>query len=319
MKARPATTSLPQMMSTLSDPVRLRMLRLLASHELTVGEIAQVLQLPQSSASRQLKVLSDADWLIRRSEGTATHYRLVKDELPELAAAIWGSVRDAVASLEDNAEDDRRVAGVLAERRTDSVNYFGRVKGEWDQIRTELFGARFTSTALLSLLRPDWVVADIGCGTGNVAELLSPVVEKVVAIDRSAPMLAAARKRLAGRRNVEFVEAAMGKLPLAARSLDAAVSMLILHHVDDVGAALADAARTLRPSRGGGVLSVVDMVPHTRHEYRHTMGHLHSGFSRKQMLGLFAGAGFEQCMYHELPAEPEARGPGLFVASGRIR
>lgn len=319
MKDQPSANSLATLMASLSDPVRLRILRLLDHHELSVGEIAKVFQMAQSTASRQLKVLSDASWLAKRSEGTASFYRLIASDLAASSRSLWESLKPQLATLAGHDEDDRRVRGVLEERKTDSVNFFGRVRGEWDQMRAELFGGRFTSAALLSLIRPDWVVADIGCGTGNVAELLSPVVERVVAVDQSEPMLSAARQRLGSRKNLEFVQASIGELPLDSRSVDAAVCMLVLHHIEDVAGGLAEIARVLRTSRGGGVLAVVDMVAHNRDEYRHTMGHRHQGFTKKQMTGLLEKAGFGHTMYHELPAEPDARGPGLFVANGRIR
>ena len=47
-------------LSALADSGRLRMLRLLERAELSVGEIASALQLPQSTASRHLKTLMDS-------------------------------------------------------------------------------------------------------------------------------------------------------------------------------------------------------------------------------------------------------------------
>ena len=53
-------------------------------------------------------------------------------------------------------------------------SYFGRVAGEWDDIRAELFGREFTTEALLGLLSRTLTVADFGCGTGNAAAMLAP-------------------------------------------------------------------------------------------------------------------------------------------------
>ena len=50
-------------LTVLGDALRSRMLVLLERHELTVGELCAVLQLPQSTVSRHLKVLGDADWV----------------------------------------------------------------------------------------------------------------------------------------------------------------------------------------------------------------------------------------------------------------
>ena len=58
-------------MDNLADPTRLRLLRLLERHELGVAELVEILQLPQSTVSRHLKVLSDQGWLSSRSRGTA--------------------------------------------------------------------------------------------------------------------------------------------------------------------------------------------------------------------------------------------------------
>lgn len=316
---KPFTTiSIAELLASISDPSRLRMLRLLEKHELAVGEVAKIFQIPQSTASRQLKVLADSGWLIRRNEGTTTYYQLRLDDLLEPTRRLWAATRPALGDDGETAEDDRRVAGVMAERRTDSLGFFGRVKGEWDHVRAELFGGRFTSAALLALIHPDWVIADVGCGTGNVAELLSPVVERVIAIDQSEPMLAAARERLAGKQNVSFVAATLDRLPLESQSADAAVCMLVLHHIEDPASALKELRRVLRGSRGGGVLAIVDMVQHDREDYRHSMGHRHLGFSRATMEAYFEQAGFRSIFYHELPADPDAKGPALFVATGRV-
>jgi ArsR family transcriptional regulator len=62
---------------------------------------------------------------------------------------------------------------------------------------------------------------------------------------------------------------------------------------------------------------IIDMIAHDRGDYRHTMGHKHLGFSRVSLETLARGAGFMHMEYRELPREPEARGPGLFVATLR--
>jgi SAM-dependent methyltransferase len=314
----PNPTQVIDRLAALSDMVRLRILRLLEAEALSVGEVAKVVQLPQSTVSRHLKVLAEAEWVVRRSEGTATFYRLLMDDLAREARTLWLAVREQIPGTYEVEEDQRRLRSVLAERRTDSLSFFGRYAGEWDHLRTELFGAGFTSLALLSLLRRDWTVADLGCGTGNASELLAPVVERVVAVDVSGPMLEAARERLKDAANVTFVEAGAERLPVADQSVDAAVAVLVLHHIAEPGMFLREARRVLRGSRGGGRLLIVDMVAHDRDEYRHTMGHQHLGFSKDSVTSLFGAAGFVDVNYRELPGDGEAKGPGLFVATAAI-
>ncbi len=311
--------SITDLLTTLGEPIRLRLLRLLEIEELSVGELAKVVQLPQSTVSRHLKTLSDGGWLMRRSDGAATLYRMVLDDVPSGQRALWVTVRDQITVDAELAEDGRRLKSVIAERMTDSQSFFGRVAGEWDDLRAQLFGDRFTPRAMLSLLPSNWVVADVGCGTGNASELLAPCVERVISIDQSEPMLGAARQRLAHASNVQFLTGDVESLPIPARSVDACVSLLVLHHVQDPAKAIAEMARVCRPDRGGGVVLVVDMVRHDREHYRHTMGHRHLGFSADDTSRLFSQAGLTDVQLRELPGEPDARGPGLFVATGRVK
>ena len=312
------TTQTADRLDSLSEPVRLRVLSLLASVELSVGEVARVVQLPQSTVSRHLKILAEAGWVAKRASGTATLYRMDAGDLDEPAAALWEPVRESLEGSREIAEDRERLAAVLAERPADSQAYFGRIAGEWEAVRQDLFGERFTLEALLGLVPPRWVVADLGCGTGDAAAWLGPRVDRVIAVDRSEAMLNAARKRLAGIPSVEFVEGEVERLPLADASVDAAVSLLVLHHLEDPAVAVGQMARVLRTNRGGGVALVVEMLEHRRTEYRHTMGHKHLGFRPEAMVGWMRKGGFARAAYRELARDPSGKGPGLFVAVGWI-
>ncbi len=313
------TRGIVDRLSQLGDPVRVRLLRILERSELAVGEIARVLQIPQSSASRHLKVLADGGWLVRRPVGPATYYRVVLDDLAADARAIWIPVRDHAGVDHETAQDDARLTAVLAERMTDSTSFFGRHAGHWDDLRGELFGRRFTDQALLGLLDPGWTVADLGCGTGNAAELLAPWVAEVVAVDASPEMLDAARRRLADRGNIRFVRADLTEPSVATGSVDAAVCLLVLHHLDNPAAVVAQMARMLRTGRGGGVALVVDITEHDRADYRHEMGHRHQGFSHAAVKDMFEKAGLTGVRVRTLPPDVDASGPALFVATGRIR
>jgi SAM-dependent methyltransferase len=313
------TRDIVDRLSQLGDSVRVRMLRVLEREELAVGEIAKVLQIPQSSASRHLKVLADGGWLVRRPVGPATYYRVVLDDLPGDARAIWVPVRDHAGDDHETAQDDARLAAVLAERMADSTSFFGRHAGHWDDLRGELFGRRFTDQALLGLLDPRWTVADLGCGTGNAAELLAPWVDEVVAVDSSPEMLDAARRRLPGRDNIRFVLADLTASSVPVGKVDAAVCLLVLHHLDRPGAVLHQMARMLSAARGGGVALVVDITEHDRAGYRHEMGHRHQGFSHAAVRGMYEEAGFTGVRVRTLPPDVDASGPALFVATGRIK
>lgn len=301
-------------MSALSDTTRSRLLLVLEEHELTVSELCAVLQLPQSTVSRHLKVLADEGWVVSHADGTSRRYRMLPDRLDVAARRLWNLVREQVSASAFAEQDAQRVQGVLARRRTRSQEFFSSAAGEWDRLRAELFGRRMDLLALLALVDPDWTVGDLGCGTGQMSESLAPFVRRVVAVDESVAMLAAARKRLEGTDNVEVRRGAVESLPLDDGELDAAILFLVFPYLAEPGGAVREAARALRP---GGRLLVVDMMPHDREEFRHQMGHLWQGFPREQMAGWFEDAGFWAFRYHPLPADPDATGPVLFAASGR--
>ncbi|MDR1989555.1 MAG: class I SAM-dependent methyltransferase, partial [Acidobacteriaceae bacterium] len=213
-------------------------------------------------------------------------------------------------------QDERRLSGVLSERRTTSQEFFSSSAGQWDRLREELFGARFHLAALAAFADPDWTIGDLGCGTGHLAAALAPFVRRVIAVDASAAMLHAARKRLQGLETVDLRRGDLEALPLDTAELDAAVLMLVLHHVADPARALAEVARAVRP---GGRLVLVDMLPHDRDHYRSTMGHVWLGFSEPQISELLADAGFTGAQSVALPADSHAKGPALFVATGTRR
>lgn len=299
-------------LSALADQTRARVLLVLERHELTVGELAAVLQLPQSTTSRHLRMLSDEGWVTSRAEGTSRWYTLAR--LDASAQRLWGVVREEVAAGTAAAHDAKRLERILAERRTRSQEFFSSSAAQWGRVREELFGAHADLVALLGLLDERATVADLGCGTGQFAATVAPFVNRVVAIDGSAAMLAAARRRLAPHENVEVRKGDMEALPLADAEADLAVLLLVLHHLAEPGAALAEAARVVKP---GGRLLLVDMMPHDREEYRQQMGHIWLGFSEPQLTAWLEPAGIARLVYRSLPADPAAKGPTLFAAVAR--
>ncbi|HSH45071.1 MAG TPA: metalloregulator ArsR/SmtB family transcription factor [Longimicrobiales bacterium] len=316
---------LSQRLAALADPVRGRLLAVLDGRELSVSELTAVLQLPQSTVSRHLRILSDDGWLVSRREGTSRFYGL-SGRLDQTAARLWSVVRDEVGGSRASVQDAERARDVLERRRTRSQEYFSGAAGQWDAVRVELFGGS-PERALLGLLDPSWTVGDLGCGTGRVSGLLAPFVGRVVAVDESPDMLSAARARLGdgavGDRasaegvtgKVELRQGRLEALPVADGELDVALLVLVLHYVPEPVQALTEAARALRP---GGRLLLIDMRPHDRTEYRDRMGHLWQGFGRDRLEGWLGEAGFNSIQWHPLPPDPDAKGPLLFaVVAGR--
>jgi ubiquinone/menaquinone biosynthesis C-methylase UbiE len=311
------TTAAPAIlgwMNALADVTRARTLRLVEQYELTVADLCGVLQLPQSTVSRHLKLLADEGWVAARPEGTSRLYRMNVEDLDPAARRLWNLIREQTAHIRVAAHDDQRLAAILTARQSRSQAFFSSAAGQWDRLRREMFGERFDLLALAGLLEDTWVVGDLGCGTGEIAAAVAPFVQRVLAVDSSRAMLKAARRRLAHLPHVEIRHGELEAPPIDDGLLDAAVTSLVLHHVADPPAVLRAAARALCP---GGRLLVIDMLSHDRREYQQQMGHLWLGFEPAQMSEWLRVAGFERIRVQPLPPAPQAKGPALFAATAR--
>jgi len=298
-------------MTALSDPTRCRMLLLLERHELTVSELCAVLQLPQSTVSRHLKTLGDDDWVTSRRDGTSRFYSMAVDNLDPAAGQLWPLIRNQVQVAKGAEQDERRLRGVLGRRRAKSEEFFASAAGGWDRLRGELFGDEFFLWAVLGLIDSTLVVGDLGCGTGQLTEVVAPYVRRVISVDGSEDMLAAARQRLIGATNVDIRRGELEGLPIESGELDVAMLSLVLHYSPEPPRALAEIGRVVRPK---GRALVVDMLPHDREEYQQQMGHVWLGFSETQITRLLTGAGFSEVRVRMLPVDPDAKGPALFAA-----
>ncbi|MDH3254951.1 MAG: metalloregulator ArsR/SmtB family transcription factor [Acidobacteriota bacterium] len=313
--ASPATSifsdTILERMAALGDPIRCRILVLLEGHELSVSELCTVLQLPQSTVSRHLKILLTDGWVDARKDGTSRLYS-ARHRTSESARELWSLVSSELASSSTVDEDRRRVEGVLARRSSGSRAFFSSAAHQWAELRQDLFGRRFDLEALLGLLDSQLVIGDLGTGTGQVVEALAPHVRRVIAIDESPEMLDAASGRLAGLANVELRHGRLEALPLKDEELDVALLMLVMHHLPEPPRVFSEAARVLKP---GGRFLIVDMLSHDREDYRREMGHIWLGFTEAQIVEWFENAGFEAVHFRPGRLDPEMRGPSIFSAT----
>ena len=299
-------------LTTLADATRGRMLLILERHELTVSELCAVLQLPQSTVSRHLKTLLDAHWVTSRRDGTSRYYTLALDSRDGHIRRLWALLREQISATPGADQDARRLKSVLGRRQSQSEAFFASAAGQWDRLRRELFGSASALHALPALLDPKWTVGDLGCGTGETSAALAPFVARVIAVDRSGEMLQAARRRLRELPSADVRRGELEALPIEDAELDAAVMLLVLHHVPDPAAAVMEASRALKP---GGRFVLCDMLPHEREEYKSQMGHVWLGFGEDQLRRMGAAAGFSEIRFVSMPVDASAKGPALFVMS----
>jgi SAM-dependent methyltransferase len=307
-----SSTAVFDRLSAIADPTRSRLLALLEDHELTVSELCAVVQLPQSTVSRHLKVLSDEGWVTVRGAGTSRFYRMAPTRQDPFPHRLWSVVRGQVEESAAIRQDARRLESVLRERRTRSRRYFTTAAADWNQVRSDLIGSRTDLLALLDLLDPSLVVGDLGCGTGQISEALAPCVRRVVAVDESGAMLGTARRRFAHTDNVDVRSGALESLPLERHELDVAVMCLVLHFVVEPLRVFTEVHRVLKPNG-----RLLDLTPHERDDYTVEMGHVWQGFAEAQLGGWFRDAGFPDFRYRHLTPDPAAKGPTRFSALAR--
>ncbi len=315
VKSTPQPDSLLAWMDALSDPARLRLLRILERHELGVAELRDVLMMPQSTVSRHLKLLLDQNWVQSRRQGTNHLYEMILDELAPAARKLWLVAREQTESWAALSQDELRLKRVLAQRESNPQDFFAGAAGEWDAIRAQLYGQRFDLQAILPLLPANHIIADLGCGSGPLAAELARHVKTVIGVDNSAEMLKAARKRLTGVRNVDLRRGELTELPLADGEVDAAMMVLALTYVPTPEKAIGEMARVIRP---GGKAVIIDLLLHDRDDFRRQLGQKWPGFALEDMEKMMRAGGLElaEGAVRSLSPDPEAKGPALFVAVG---
>lgn len=278
-------TLLAQLRAT-AEPTRLRLLALCARGAFCVSELCAILGQSQPRLSRHLKLLVEAGLLERLPEGANVYFQLA----PEA-----GLIRQVLARLPEEepvvAADRRAAARIAAERARAASEAFRRDGADWDEMRALDLPAAAIEDALLALLPAGLGrVADIGTGTGRLLEVMAPRAAAVLGLDASREMLALARARL-GERNLANASvrlADMYRLPLPDGGFDAATLQMVLHYAEDPAAALAEAARILRP---GGLLVVIDLAPHGRQDVLAGLAHRWPGFDDAGLAGWLGAAG----------------------------
>jgi len=296
-----AETPLPWF-KALADETRLRLVRILARHELSVGEIVAALGMGQSRISRHLGILVGCGLLASRREGAWTFYSLAGDAPQKdflAALAPWLAVAGPEADL-------AAVDAVLGERRQETRRFFNAIAPDWARLRREVLGP-VDPAALVREVMPEQVslAADLGCGPGEMLPVLAERATAVIGVDSSPSMLSLAERRTVGL-SVGVRMGELEHLPMADGEADFAVICLTLHHLPDPAAALAEARRVLAPH---GRLAVIDFTPHGDEAMRRRFGDRWLGFSREKFVAWLTRAGFDLERYSEHPANK-----GLVVA-----
>jgi SAM-dependent methyltransferase len=296
----------------LGEEARLRLLRVLAQERLNVTELTSVLGIAQSGVSRHLGLLKDAGLVTESPAGGFTYYRLTEPAADSPHRSLWALLREQFAEAEGSPQaraDQARLQEVLRHRR-ENFDIHGTEAGQLVPGRSWAAWAR-----ALGHLLPPLDVADLGCGEGYLTIEAARWARAVTAIDRSAAVLRGARAlaRRHGLTNITWKRGEIEHLPLDDESVDVALLSQALHHASDPAAAVAEAARVLRPD---GRLLLLDLRPHDQVWVKERLGDRWLGFSDDALASLLRQAGLEQVRIQV--GARKAGGPfTVIVASGR--
>jgi ArsR family transcriptional regulator len=291
-----------------AEPTRVRLLRLLGEHELSVAELVAVTDVPQSSVSTHLGKLREAGLVRDRKNGTSTYYAL-RDDMPADARTVWElvskHVRDALL-----ADDKARASDVLRQRRG---GFPESMAGEMERHYSP--GRTWESLAMsfVGLLRLG-AVLDVGSGDGAVAEMLAPRCKTITCVDASERMVDAAKKRLARHEHTRVLQADMHELPLPDGAFDQVLMLNVLVHSSAPAKAIAEAARVLDK---GGDLVVVGLDAHEHEDASRAWGHAQLGISPQNLKRHLSRAGLEVSRCETFTQEKRAPRFGVVAAFAR--
>ena len=92
--------------------------------------------------------------------------------------------------------------------------------------------------------------------------------------------------------------------------VDVVLSMLVLHHLDDIDGVFAKIKKILRK---GGRFIILDMQAHSQLELQRNMGHVHLGFERSFLEDIAIRHRFTIHSWYDISKSEEAVGPSLFL------
>ena len=300
-----------EILKAMADEGRLRLLRSIDQAELSVAELVQALQMPQSTVSRHLKPMREAGLVEARRDGTSVYYNrgpLFQD------AAFAGILNDHLQKIPVANRDAASVERVLEQRRRKSRRFFDEMAGRYGTL-TEPGGGWQALTAGMAAGFAGKTVADLGCGEGHLALLLARFASKVVAFDQSEKMLKLVSEKakeagLADR--LDLRPGILEELDLSGESFDAVFLSQVLHHTSNPEEVVRSAAAGLKP---GGQLIILDLVRHEHEWTREEWADQWLGVDPIVVRDWLRNAGIEPMVSDSLPGS--APDLSVLIAAGK--
>jgi DNA-binding transcriptional ArsR family regulator/precorrin-6B methylase 2 len=287
-----------------AEPSRLRLLAALLGGETTVGDLVTVLEQSQPRVSRHLRLLLHAELVESFREGRSIYYRW---SAQGLAAGVASPVAAVAAGDDPTIGRDRSRLQALSRQR------------ERDALRRALRAGRArglhmadTGAAISELLHaipgdePPGDVLNVGCGCGELLQLLLPTARMVFGTEPSGHrrQVARARLRQAGRPHWTIRDAEATQLPFDAASFDLVIVQDALAPGADIAQILSEAVRVLRPA---GRLLILDRILPTDVSLSAQLAALGLSVTRRQWL---PGRAPDRALFQASRADPPSARTG---------
>jgi len=271
----------------LADETRILLYNILLTKELNVNELVEVMSMGQSRISRHLKILTDAGLLTSRRDGLWVFYKAIGETNP-----IEKNLQEILKSDSDLLKDLQLRDEVLQERLSQKTQYFNSIASQWDNMKEDLFGDLHLDNEILPYINEDSIVADLGCGTGELMATLLQKASQVIGVDSSSRMLEEAKSRLESfDQRVDLRIGEIEHLPMRDQEIDHGVISMVLHHLPSPQEALYETSRVVKNS-----LIIAELDKHNREDFRRLYGHRWLGFDKDEILTWLHDAGYKKCI-----------------------
>lgn len=308
--------SIVKSLRLLADATRLRLLLLLEQAELTVAEIQEILGMGQSRISTHLAQLRAAGLVRDRRAGKNIYYGPAPLEPTDRSRARLREIVQASAGeIAESAQDRAALSLVLRKREDRARDYFNRIAGKYGRSHCPGRSWRALAHVLLPLL-PPLVIADLGAGEGELAQLLAGGAKRVIAVDSSEKMVefGTASAREHGCKNLEYRLGDIQNPPIDPETVDLALFSQALHHAANPGGAIVGAHRILKP---GGRVMILDLLSHGFEQARELYADLWLGFSEVELEQMLAAAGFTEVKIAVVARDEKPHPFQTVLATGR--
>lgn len=278
-----------EILKVLADEARLRILRAVDQAELSVAELVEALNMPQSTVSRHLKPLKQIELVQSRREGTSVYYTrgfLFSD--PDFQPLLQNRLKDLPEAHSDAAKIDH----VLDVRRRKRLRFFDEVAGQYESLSEPGGGLDALSTALAAGFS-NQVVADLGCGEGSLSLMLSRFAREVTCLDQSQKMLNLVEERakeIGTNERLTFHKMDLEAINLEAGYYDAIFISQSLHHVSRPKEVIQRASTGLKT---GGRIIILDLLKHDHEWTREQWADQWLGFMPEELSEWLVKAGLD--------------------------